>query len=190
MDLLSKLKRTHYCGEINITDAGKNATVFGWVQRRRALGGLVFIDLRDRTGIVQAALDGKTPSELFEKAESVKSEYVLAVTGIVRERSSKNMQIATGEVEIEVSELLILNKSETPPFEITDNCNTAETARLKHRYLDLRRPVLQKNILLRNKINKITRDYFYDNGFIEIETPILIKSTPEGARDFLVPSRI
>ncbi len=190
MDFMTGLKRTHYCGELRLADAGKTVTVAGWVQRQRDLGALIFIDLRDREGIVQLAFDESTAKEVFEKAASARSEYVLMAEGVVRERSSKNTEIPTGEIEIEVTDLRVLAKSETPPFEIIEDCQTAELTRLKYRYLDLRRPDLQKNILLRHKITKITRDYFDENGFIEIETPILIKSTPEGARDYLVPSRI
>ena len=190
MESLLGFKRSSYCGSPRISDTGTELSVCGWVQRQRDLGQLVFIDLRDRTGILQLAFDDATDKALFDKAASVKSEYVIAAKGILRERSSKNKEIPTGEVELEVTELRILGKSETPPFEIIENCDTAETIRLKHRYLDLRRPNLQKNILLRHKVTKITRDYFDENGFIEIETPMLIKSTPEGARDFLVPSRL
>ncbi len=190
MDFMTGLKRTHYCGELRIADAGKTVTVAGWVQRQRDLGALIFVDLRDREGIVQLAFDESTAKDVFEKASGVRSEYVLVAQGVVRERSAKNTEIPTGEIEIEVTDLRVLAKSETPPFEIIEDCQTAELTRLKHRYLDLRRPDLQKNILLRHKITKITRDYFDENGFIEIETPILIKSTPEGARDYLVPSRI
>ena len=190
MDLIAGLKRTDYCGNFRISDVGKEVTVFGWVQRARNLGSLIFIDLRDRTGILQLAFDENTDKAVFEKAAAARSEYVLAAVGTVRERSAKTDKIATGDIEVFVTELRILAKSETTPFEIVENCQTAETTRLKYRYLDLRRPDLQKNILLRSKIAKITRDYFYDNGFIEIETPILMKSTPEGARDFLVPSRL
>ncbi len=190
MELMTGLKRTNYCGELRASDIGKTVTVMGWVQRSRDLGALIFIDLRDRTGILQLAFDENTAKDIFDKAFSVRSEYVLAATGIVRERSSKNKDIPTGDIEIEVTDLRILGKSETPPFEIVENCPTGEAIRLKYRYLDLRRPDLQKNILLRHKIAKVTRDYFDENNFIEIETPILIKSTPEGARDFLVPSRI
>ena len=187
---MTGLKRTHYCGELRLADASKTVTVAGWVQRQRDLGALIFIDLRDREGIVQLAFDESTAKDIFEKAASARSEYVLMAEGVVRERSSKNTEIPTGEIEIEVTDLRVLAKSETPPFEIIEDCQTAELTRLKYRYLDLRRPDLQKNILLRHKITKITRDYFDENGFIEIETPILIKSTPEGARDYLVPSRI
>ncbi len=190
MDKITGLKRTHYCGELRLADAGKTVTVAGWVQRQRDLGALIFIDLRDREGIVQLAFDESTDKEVFEKAFAARSEFVLMASGVVRERSAKNAEIPTGDIEIEVKDLRILAKSETPPFEIIDNCQTAELTRLKYRYLDLRRPDLQKNILMRHKITKITRDYFDENGFIEIETPILIRSTPEGARDYLVPSRI
>ncbi len=190
MDFMTGLKRTDYCGDLRLSDAGKEVTVAGWVQRQRDLGALIFIDLRDRTGIVQLAFDENTDKEIFEKAFSARSEFVLMAKGIVRERSSKNKDIPTGEIEIDVKDLRVLGKSETPPFEIVENCQTSELTRLKYRYLDLRRPDLQKNIIMRHKICKITRDYFDENGFIEIETPILIKSTPEGARDFLVPSRI
>ena len=190
MDFMTGLKRTDYCGTLRAADIGRTVTVAGWVQRQRDLGALIFIDLRDREGIVQLAFDEATAKDIFEKAASARSEYVLMAQGKVRERSSKNTEIPTGEIEIEVTDLRVLSKSETPPFEIIEDCQTAELTRLKYRYLDLRRPDLQKNILLRHKITKITRDYFDDNGFIEIETPILIKSTPEGARDYLVPSRI
>ena len=190
MDMMTGLKRTDYCGTLRAEDCGREVVVCGWVQRQRDLGALIFVDLRDRTGIVQLAFDDSTDKEIFDKAFTVRSEFVLMAKGTVRERSSKNMEIPTGEIEIAVTDLRVLGKSETPPFEIIENCQTAELTRLKYRYLDLRRPDLQKNILMRHRITKITRDYFDDNGFIEIETPILIKSTPEGARDFLVPSRI
>lgn len=189
-EFMTGMKRTNYCGDFRIEDCGKEVTVFGWVQRQRDLGQLIFIDLRDRTGIVQLALDDTADKDIFKKASSVKSEYVLGVVGTVRERSAKTNKIATGDVEIAVEELRILGESETPPFEIIPNSTTGELTRLKYRYLDLRRPDLQQNIILRHKIAKVTRDYFDENGFIEIETPMLIKSTPEGARDFLVPSRI
>ncbi|MCQ2475209.1 MAG: aspartate--tRNA ligase [Clostridia bacterium] len=187
---MTGLKRTDYCGNLRASDIGRTVVVAGWVQRQRDLGALIFVDLRDREGIVQLAFDENTSKEVFDKAFAVRSEYVLMAKGTVRERSSKNAEIPTGEIEIEVEDLRVLSKSETPPFEIIDNCQTAELTRLKYRYLDLRRPDLQKNILMRHKIAKITRDYFDENGFIEIETPILIKSTPEGARDYLVPSRV
>ncbi len=189
-ETLKGLHRTHYCGVLREENAGETVTLCGWVQRQRDLGQLIFVDLRDRTGIVQLAFDEATDRAVFDKAFSVRSEYVLAARGRVRVRSSKNDTIPTGDIEIAVEELRILNKAETPPFEIVENCNTAEATRLKYRYLDLRRPDLQKNILMRHRIAKITRDYFDSQGFIELETPMLIKSTPEGARDFLVPSRL
>ena len=190
MDTMTGLKRTDYCGTFTSKDIDREVVVCGWVQRQRNLGALIFVDLRDRTGIVQLAFDDSTEKAVFDKAFTVRSEYVLMAHGVVRERSSKNYDIPTGEIEIAVDDLRILGESETPPFEIIENCPTSELTRLKYRYLDLRRPDLQKNILLRHKITKVTRDYFDENGFIEIETPMLIKSTPEGARDFLVPSRI
>ena len=190
MDTMTGLKRTDYCGTFTSKDIDREVVVCGWVQRQRTLGALIFVDLRDRTGIVQLAFDDSTEKAVFDKAFTVRSEYVLMAHGVVRERSSKNYDIPTGEIEIAVDDLRILGESETPPFEIIENCPTSELTRLKYRYLDLRRPDLQKNILLRHKITKVTRDYFDENGFIEIETPMLIKSTPEGARDFLVPSRI
>ena len=154
------------------------------------MGQLIFIDLRDRTGIIQLAFDEGTPREAFDKAFAARSEYVLAARGVVRIRTAKNPDIPTGEVEIAVSELRVLGKAETPPFEIVENCATAEATRLKYRYLDLRRPDLQRNLLLRHRIAKAARDYFDAQGFVELETPMLIRSTPEGARDFLVPSRL
>lgn len=184
------LKRTRYCGEFRAEHAGEEAVVFGWVQRQRDLGQLIFVDLRDRTGIVQLAFDESTSRDVFEKAASVRGEYVLAARGEVRVRTAKNAEIPTGDVEIAVKELRILSKAETPPFEIVENSTTAEAIRLKYRYLDLRRPDLQRNLLLRHKIAKAARDYFDEQGFIELETPMLIRSTPEGARDFLVPSRL
>lgn len=190
METISGLKRTKYCGAFRMEDVGQKAVVFGWAQRQRDLGQLIFIDLRDRSGIVQLAFDSSMGKEVFDKAFAVRSEYVLAAVGTVRERSAKNRDIPTGEVEIVVEELRVLNESETPPFEILDNTTAKEDLRLKYRYLDLRRPTLQNNILMRHKLSKATRDYFHSKDFLEIETPILIKSTPEGARDFLVPSRL
>ncbi|MBR2021732.1 MAG: aspartate--tRNA ligase [Clostridia bacterium] len=189
-EFLGNTKRTDYCGDVRDGHVGKTVTVMGWVQKARDLGVLCFIDLRDRTGIVQLAFDEGTSPEVMEKAKSARSEYVLAATGVVRERDSKNPNIPTGNVEIYVSELKVLGESQTPPFEIVENCKSNEELRLKYRYLDLRRPDLMKNILIRHKLTKVTRDYFDENGFIEIETPMLIKSTPEGARDYLVPSRV
>ena len=189
-EFLGNMKRTHYCGTINENDIGKTVCVMGWVQKQRDLGSLIFIDLRDRTGIVQLAFDDTTEKSIHDKAFSARSEFVLGACGTVRERSSKNPNIPTGAVEIFVTELKILGESQTPPFEIVENSNCNEELRLKYRYLDLRRPDLAKNIMLRHKVAKVTRDYFDENGFIEIETPMLIRSTPEGARDYLVPSRV
>ncbi len=190
METMKGLSRTHYCGVLRPEHIGQTVTLCGWVQRQRDLGQLIFVDLRDRTGIVQLAFDETVDREVFDKAFTVRSEYVLAAVGEVRERTSKNKDIPTGDIEIAVKELRILGKAKTPPFEIVENCKTDELTRLQYRYLDLRRPDLQKNLLMRHRIAKITRDYFDANGFIELETPMLIKSTPEGARDFLVPSRI
>ncbi|MBQ2266407.1 MAG: Asp-tRNA(Asn)/Glu-tRNA(Gln) amidotransferase GatCAB subunit C, partial [Clostridia bacterium] len=165
------LRRTHYCGVLRKEDLDKKVVVCGWVQRQRDLGGLIFIDLRDRTGIVQLAFDDNTDRAIFEKASAIRSEYVLMVEGKVRMRSSINHDIPTGDIEIEVETLKVIGASETTPFEILDKCLANEELRLKYRYLDLRRPVIQKNILMRHKIAKVTRDYFDENGFIEIETP-------------------
>lgn len=189
-EFMTGLKRTNYCGELRASDIGKTVTVCGWVQRQRDLGQLIFIDLRDRTGILQLAFSDSTDRSIFDKAFSVRAEYVLAATGLVRERSSKNSEIPTGEIEIEVTDLRVLAKSDTPPFEIAENSNVKEDLRLKYRYLDLRRPDVQDKMIGRHKIVKVARDFFDENGFLEIETPILIKSTPEGARDYLVPSRM
>ena len=189
-EFMTGLRRTHYCGELRATNIGEEVTVCGWVQRQRDLGQLIFIDLRDRTGIVQLAFDDNTDRAIFDKAFSARAEFVLCAVGKVRERSAKSNKIPTGDIEIEVTDLRVLSKAQTPPFEIVDKSKTAEDVRLKYRYLDLRRAPLQQNIITRSKIAKIARDYFYDNGFIEIETPMMIKSTPEGARDYLVPSRI
>lgn len=189
-EFMTGLKRTNYCGDLRISDVGKEVTVCGWVQRCRDLGQLIFIDLRDRTGIVQLAFNDTTDKEIFDKAFSCRSEFVLAAKGTVCERSAKNKDIPTGDIEILVSDLRVLSKAQTPPFEIVDDTSTNEELRLKYRYLDLRRRPLLNNIMTRSKIAKTARDYFADNGFIEIETPMMIKSTPEGARDYLVPSRI
>ena len=190
LDRMNGKKRSDYCGTLNIKDEGRTVTVCGWVQRQRDLGALIFIDLRDRTGIVQLAFDETTEKDVFSKAFAVRSEYVLMAEGVVRKRSSVNKDIPTGEIEIEVKELLVLGEAETPPFDITNETLANEELRLRYRYLDLRRPKLQNNLLLRHKVTKVTRDYFDENGFLEIETPTLIKSTPEGARDYLVPSRV
>jgi aspartyl-tRNA synthetase len=192
IDILGDWKRSHFCGSISAADIGKEVCLMGWVQRRRDHGGLIFIDLRDRQGIAQLALDPDRDPEAHAKAERVRSEYVVAVRGIVsaRPEGTVNPKMATGEVEVEVKDLRILNSSETPPFMIDDNVDVAENIRLKHRYLDLRRPALQNNLILRHKVAQIVRNYLDDTGFLEVETPVLTKSTPEGARDYLVPSRV
>ncbi len=189
-ELLGSSRRSHYCGELRENNIGERVCVMGWVQKQRDLGSLIFVDLRDRSGIVQLAFDENSDRDVFNKAFGVRSEYVLCACGVVRERDSKNPAIPTGNIEVYVDELKILGVSETPPFDITDSTKASEELRLRHRYLDLRRPVLQRNLMLRHKVTKVTRDYFDENGFIEIETPMLIRSTPEGARDYLVPSRV
>ena len=183
-------KRTHYCGELRRENIGENVCLMGWVQRARDLGGIIFIDLRDRTGLVQLAFDDTTDREVFNEAFRTRSEYVVVAKGIVRERSSINKQIPTGEIEISVTEYKILSVAETTPFEINDSVKVRDEIALKYRYLDLRRPSLQNNIIMRHEIARVTREYYYENGFIEIETPMMMKATPEGARDYLVPSRI
>lgn len=190
LDKMGAMRRTVYCGTLREKNIGEEVVVAGWVQRRRDLGQIIFIDLRDRTGIVQLAFDDQTDRAVFDKAESTRSEYVLMAKGVVRERSSKNEELPTGHVEITVSELKILGSAETPPFEILPDSDANEELRLRYRYLDLRREPLQRNIQLRHRIAKIARDYYDENGFLEIETPMMIKSTPEGARDYLVPSRV
>lgn len=190
MDKMTGLKRTDYCGVFTMADVGREVTVCGFAQRRRDLGSLIFIDLRDRTGIVQLAFGENTDKEIFDKAFTVRSEYVLMAKGTVRERSSKNKEIPTGDIEIDVTDLRILSVSETPPFEIAKADEVGDETTLKYRYLNLRNERLTKNILMRHKIAQIAREYFYANDFIEIETPMMIKSTPEGARDYVVPSRI
>ena len=190
IDKMGELRRTKYCGEFTKENIGETAIVCGFCQRQRDLGQLIFIDLRDRTGIVQLAFDDKSDKAIFEKAASVRGEFVLMAKGTVRLRSSINTEIATGEIEIAVDDLRILSTAQTPPFEIVENSNVNDELRLTYRFLDLRRPDLQRNLIMRHKIAKITRDYFDEQGFLEIETPMLIKSTPEGARDYLVPSRL
>lgn len=186
------LKRTHRCAEVCKEDIGKVVTVMGWVHRRRDLGGVIFIDLRDISGIIQIVFNESCCAEVFKKAEHLRNEYVVAVIGEVVKRSPEtvNPKIPTGEIEIVARELKILNKSETPPIYIEEDSDVNEAIRLKYRYIDLRRPDMQKYLILRHKAAKIARDYFAGKGFLEIETPMLIKSTPEGARDFLVPSRL
>ncbi len=190
-DNMKGLKRSHYCNDVDVENIGQTVTVGGFVQKIRQLGNnLIFIDLRDRTGIVQLAFDESSDREIFEKASSCHSEYVLMAKGVVRERSSINKELKNGRIEILVSDLRILAKAQTPPFEIQNETKVNEELRLKYRYLDLRRQPLQHNIIMRHKIAMAAREYYYSKGFIEIETPMMIKSTPEGARDYLVPSRI
>lgn len=186
------LKRTHRCTELGVDDIGRKVTVMGWVQKRRDLGGVIFVDLRDRTGILQVVFNSMNGSGMFEKAESIRSEYVLAVVGEVMGRSPEtvNPKLKTGIIEVMATELRILSKAETPPIQIEEDSDVNEMLRLKYRYLDLRRPDMQANLMLRHRVAKIARDYFDTNGFIEVETPVLIKSSPEGARDYLVPSRV
>ena len=183
-------RRTKYCGEFRESDIGTRVCVMGWVQRQRDLGSLIFIDLRDRTGIVQLAFDEATEKSIFDTAFGIRSEYVLCAKGTVRRRSSVNTNIPTGLVEIAVDELKVLSGAQTPPFAIEENSDVKPELRLKHRYLDLRRPDLQRNLMARSKISGIARRYFEEQGFLDIETPCLIKPTPEGARDYLVPSRV
>ncbi|MGI5907608.1 MAG: aspartate--tRNA ligase [Christensenellales bacterium] len=191
-DFLEGWKRTHMCGELGANDVGNSAVVMGWVQTRRNLGSLLFIDLRDRTGVVQVVFDESEDGELFDRAESVRNEFVLAVAGKVVKRSEDtvNPKIATGHVEVRAQELKVLNRSQTPPFEIEDNIRTQESVRLRYRYLDLRRPCMLNNLVSRHRAAKIVRDFMDERGFFEVETPMLTKSTPEGARDYLVPSRV
>ena len=187
-DTMKGLKRTDYCGDV--TEIGKEVVVGGFVDRIRNKGGVIFIVLRDRTGVVQLLFNDETDKEIFEKAASCHSEYVLMAKGVVRERESKNDKLKTGHVEVFVTDLRILSKAQTTPFEITSETKVNEELRLKYRYLDLRRSPLQENIIMRHRLAQVTREYFYENGFLEIETPMMMKSTPEGARDYLIPSRI
>ena len=193
METLKGMERTHHCGQLRKSEVDQEVVLCGWVSRRRDHGGLIFVDMRDRSGFVQVVFDEASMGEgTFHKAESLRSEFVVGVRGKVRARSSEtvNPNMETGEIEVVCEELRILNKSKTPPIEIQDGITTDEMVRLKYRYLDLRRPEMQKNIILRHKVTKIMRDFFDREGFLEIETPMLCKSTPEGARDFLVPSRL
>lgn len=193
METLEGMRRSHHAGELRKTEVGQEVTVCGWVSHRRDHGGLIFVDLRDRSGLVQIVYDAAAMGEeAFHKAESLRSEFVIAVRGLIRARSEEtiNPKMETGEIELVCAELRILNKAKTPPFYIQDNLDVDEMLRLKYRFLDLRRPEMQKNIMLRHRVAKIMRDYFDAQGFLEIETPMLCKSTPEGARDFLVPSRL
>ena len=186
------LKRTHRCAELSQANIGEKVTIMGWVQKNRNKGGLVFVDVRDRSGLIQVVFEeGSTEKELLDKAAKLRSEFVVAVVGTVEARSGAvNENLATGAIEIKPEELRILSEAETPPFPIEENSKTKEELRLKYRYLDLRRPDLQRNLMMRSKVATLTRQFLADEGFLEIETPFLIKSTPEGARDYLVPSRV
>lgn len=190
METIKGLKRTDYCGNLRLSDCSREVTLFGWAQRTRDLGNLIFIDLRDKTGVVQLSFNDETDRSVFEKAQSVRAEFVVALKGTVVERENKNPELPTGEIEVKVSEFRIISKAQTPPFEIANTEKVGDETSLKYRYLALRSEKLTKNILMRHKIAQIAREYFYANDFVEIETPMLIKSTPEGARDYVVPSRI
>lgn len=186
------MKRTHRCAELSLQNVGQTVTVMGWCQKRRDLGGVMFVDLRDRSGILQVVFRSEINSELFNKADKIRNEYVIAVVGqvIKRDPETVNPKIPTGETEIIAQELRILSTADTPPFYIEEDSDVNEQVRLKYRFLDLRRPDMQRNIMLRHRVAKIARDYYDQQGFLEIETPMLTKSTPEGARDYLVPSRV
>jgi len=192
-ELLQGWKRTCYCTELSKEDVGREVTLMGWCNVRRDLGALIFVQLRDRSGLMQVVFDSSTLSaEDYDRASTIRSEYVLAIRGTLEARTGNmvNPKMKTGEVEVKVRDFKILSVSETPPFEVSDDTNAGELLRLKYRYLDLRRPIMQKNLMMRHKIAHITREYFAENGFVEIETPVLTGSTPEGARDYLVPSRV
>lgn len=184
------LKRTHMCGELRQDDVGKRVVLNGWVAKARSLGGLVFVDIRDKSGITQITFNEDIPEELLEKAKSLRSEYVIGVTGTVKERASKNDSIPTGSIEVFANDLVIYSEADTPPIYVKDDDNVDENLRLKYRYLDLRKSKMQRNLTFRHRLTKLVRDYFDENGFTEVETPMLIKPTPEGARDYLVPSRV
>ena len=183
-------KRTHMCGELRSENIGEKVIIDGWIAKSRNLGGLIFCDVRDKTGITQAVFDDKVPAELFDKADTLRSEFVVGISGTVRERESKNPEIPTGDIEVYADDLVIYSTADTPPIYIKDDDNVDDNLRLKYRYLDLRKNEMQKNLTFRHRIAKTTRDYFDENGFTEVETPMLIRSTPEGARDYLVPSRV
>ena len=183
-------KRTHMCGDLRKENIGEKVVLNGWIQKRRNLGGLIFCDVRDKTGITQVVFNDKIPQELFERADKLRSEYVVGIKGEVLERESKNMELPTGEIEVFADDLIIYSEADTPPIYIKDDDNVDDNLRLRYRYLDLRKKKMQDNLTFRHNLVKLTRDYFSENGFTEVETPMLIKSTPEGARDYLVPSRV
>lgn len=188
---MSKLiKRTHFCGVLNKNNIGEEVSLNGWVAKQRSLGSLIFVDLRDKTGIVQIVFDDSIPQEIFDVADRLRSEFVIGLTGVVRERSSKNPDLATGEIEVVANDLVLYSESETPPIYVKDDDNVDYNLRMKYRYLELRKNKMQRILKMRHDITNVTRQYFYGEGFTEVETPNLIKSTPEGARDYLVPSRV
>lgn len=187
---MSVYKRTHMCGELRQENIGENVVLNGWIQKRRNLGGLIFCDVRDKTGITQVVFNDQIPQELFERADKLRSEYVVGIKGKVMERESKNADLPTGDIEVFADDLIIYSEADTPPIYIKDDDNVDDNLRLKYRYLDLRKKKMQDNLTFRHNLAKLTRDYFAENGFTEVETPVLIKSTPEGARDYLVPSRV
>ncbi|MBF1154313.1 MAG: aspartate--tRNA ligase [[Eubacterium] sulci] len=188
---MSKLiKRTHFCGVLNKNNIGEEVSLNGWVAKQRSLGSLIFVDLRDKTGIVQIVFDDSIPQEIFDVADRLRSEFVIGLTGVVRERSSKNPDLATGEIEVVAKNLVLYSESETPPIYVKDDDNVDYNLRMKYRYLELRKNKMQRILKMRHDITNVTRQYFYGEGFTEVETPNLIKSTPEGARDYLVPSRV
>jgi aspartyl-tRNA synthetase len=193
-EFMENMRRTHMCTEVTKENIGQTVTLMGWVNVRRDLGGVIFVDLRDRTGLMQVVFNHEymNNEEIFKKSEAIRTEFVLGITGEVKARSAEtiNSKMKTGEVEIYVKDLKILSKSQTPPFLIDDGEKVSENVRLKYRFLDLRRPELQEKLMLRHKVCQIARNYLSENGYLEIETPMLTKSTPEGARDYLVPSRI
>lgn len=189
-ETMGSLKRTHMCGTLRTENIDQEVVLMGWVQKRRNLGGLIFVDLRDTTGIVQVVFDKDVSEEAFNKAAGIRSEYVIAIKGKVHKRESINKELPTGEIEVFVEELRILDESETPPIYIKDDDDVTEAMRLKYRYLDLRKPSMQNNLKIRHKTAKIVREFLDENSFFEIETPMLTKPTPEGARDYLVPSRV
>ena len=187
---MSVYKRSHLCGELRKENVGENVVLNGWIQKRRNLGGLIFCDLRDKTGITQVVFNDRIPQELFDRADSLRSEYVVGIKGRVMERESRNPELPTGDIEVFAEDLIIYSTADTPPIYIKDDDNVDDNLRLKYRYLDLRKKKMQDNLTFRHNLVKLTRDYFAENGFTEVETPMLIKSTPEGARDYLVPSRV
>ncbi len=183
-------KRTDMCGELRPHHIGSRVALNGWIQKRRNLGGLIFCDLRDKTGMVQVVFDDQIPAALFEKADSLRSEYVVGIKGTVRERQAKNPDLATGEVEVFASDLVIYSQADTPPIYVRDDDRVDENLRLKYRYLDLRKNQMQRNLAFRHQVTRVAREYYHSQGFVEVETPMLINPTPEGARDYLVPSRV